>query len=358
MRISVLEISHVRNLQPQVVRLHPSLNIIYGDNGSGKTSVLEAIHLVALGRSFRSGKIRRLINDQQESCLVRVELMDGHGAAIRKHSNGDTELRLDGRSNVTIAEMAKMLPVQLLNPESMDLLDGASKARRAMLDWGVFHVEHHFYPAWQRYQRAMKHRNLLLKNGTIQRLSLRPWHVEMSNAGEQLHAFRSEYCQRLQTVLAACLQRFLPDLQLDLSYQAGWSTEQSLYDLLEADVERDVARGHTQAGPHRADLRLRIHGVDADEILSRGQKKLVICALKLAQVELLKQTGHPCTILIDDLAAELDSGARERLCAYLIELGCQVFVTCIESQSVMGAVAGNPCKMFHVEHGWVKESSL
>jgi DNA replication and repair protein RecF len=355
MTIERLEFSQVRNLRPQSFLPHPRLNLLYGDNGSGKTSVLEALHLLGLGRSFRSGKIRRLINDSASECYVTALFLGGQRAGVRKLADSSSEMRLNGRSDVTVAELALQLPLQLLNPEVMDLLDGGSKPRRALLDWGVFHVEHRFFPLWQRYQRALKQRNSLLRNGTIKRSELRPWHVEMAEAASVIHEFRQTYVDGLQPHVQTCFKGFLPDLELELDYLPGWNVSEHLLQMLDETWERDIARGHTQLGPHRADLRIRVNGVVADEILSRGQKKLTVCALKLAQVARLRAAGHECTVLVDDLASELDSGARQRLCNYLVELGGQVFITCIEPATVVPALGGNPFKMFHVEHGELQE---
>jgi DNA replication and repair protein RecF len=356
--IERLEFSHVRNLRPQSFLPHPRINLLYGDNGSGKTSVLESLHLLGLGRSFRSGRIRRLINDEASECHVVALFDGGHGAGVRKLADGSSELRLDGRSDVTLAEVAQRLPLQLLNPEIMDLLDGGSKARRALLDWGVFHVEHRFFPLWQRYQRALKQRNSALRNGTIGRLDMRPWHVELDEAALGLHAMRQAYMESLQPHMRACFAGFLPDLDLSLEYHPGWDISESLLTLLDESRERDRGRGHTQVGPHRADLRIKVNGVVADEVLSRGQKKLTVCALKLAQVARLKATGHECLVLVDDLASELDGGARQRLCSYLVELGMQVFITCIDPATVVPALGGAGFKMFHVEHGTVLETPV
>lgn len=356
MTLERLEFSHVRNLRPQSFQAHPRINVLYGDNGSGKTSVLESLHLLGLGRSFRSGKIRRLINDEASECLV-LGRFDGHSAGIRKRADGSTELRLDGRSDVTVAELAQHLPLQLLNPETMDLLDGGSKERRALLDWGVFHVEHRFYPLWQRYQRALKQRNSALRSGSIGRLEIAPWHRELAESGEALHAFRAAYMEAWKPFLGACFQTFLPSLKLSVEYAAGWDVEHPLAGLLDESWLRDQERGHTQIGPHRADLRVKVGSVVADEVLSRGQKKLAVCALKLAQVARLKAAGMSCTLLVDDLASELDAGARERLCRYLVELDVQVFITCIEPGPVVAALGGNGFKMFHVEHGTVVEQA-
>lgn len=357
MSVVRLEIAHLRNLQSVSLLPHPHLNLLTGANGSGKTSVLEALHLLGLGRSFRSGRARRLVNDAESACTVFAQFADGGQAGIRRGANGETTLKVDNSSQVTLAQLVHRLPLCLLDPESMDLLDAGSKPRRAQLDWGVFHVEHRFYPVWLRYQRALKQRNSLLRSGNIGRLESAVWHREMAESARQLHAFREDYLARWQPQWEARIAAFLPDHSLSLEYTPGWDVALPLEEQLADGWDRDVERGHTQIGPHRADLRVKRGTAPADEVLSRGQKKLVVCALKLSQVALLQATGQQCVLLVDDLASELDALARQRLIDVLAASGAQVFITSIEPEAVRPQLdsTGNSFKMFHVEHGTVVE---
>jgi DNA replication and repair protein RecF len=362
MTVSRLEIAHVRNLQSVTLSPHPRLNLLVGANGSGKTSVLEALHLLALGRSFRAGRARRLVNDEAAACTVFATFTDDGRAAIRRSANGDTELRLDGRSQVSLSELALRLPLALLDPESMGLLDAGSKPRRALLDWGVFHVEHRFYPVWLRYQRALRQRNSLLRSGNIGRLECTVWDRELADAAALLHGFRQDYLERWLPFRAASLQEFLPDQQgLQVHYLPGWDAASDLATLLADSWERDRERGHTQLGPHRADLQVKAGTAPADEVFSRGQKKMLVCALRLSQVELLREaTGRETVLLVDDLASELDADARQRLIRHLAESGSQVFVTSIEPEAVLPALQATETgfRMFHVEHGTLREAVL
>lgn len=360
MSITRLEIASLRNLQSVSLLPHSRINLLTGANGSGKSSVLEALHLLGLGRSFRSGRARRLVNDEQSACTVFAGFADEGQAGIQRGANGDTDLKLDGRSQITMAELAQRLPLALLDPESMDLLDAGSKPRRAQMDWGVFHVEHRFYPVWLRYQRALKQRNSLLRSGSIGRLESAVWDKELADSAAQLHQLRSDYLNRWQPLWEARIQGFLPGLELTLEYSPGWDTTLSLAELLSASWDRDQEKGFTQLGPHRADLRVKKGAAPADELLSRGQKKLVVCALKLSQVSLLREQGRECVLLVDDLASELDAVARQRLIDYLAASQAQVFITAIEADAVKPALdaAGESYKLFHVEHGTVREVML
>ena len=363
MPLKRLSVTGVRNLQPVTLHPSPRINLVYGANGSGKTSLLEAIHLLGLARSFRSTRLQPVIRHGEDACTVFAELTQQHGqtsaVGITRSKQADYQIRIDGRKARSIAELAEVLPLQLINPDSFRLLEGAPKQRRQYLDWGVFHVEHQFLAVWQRLQKSLKQRNSLLRRGRIQRSMLHPWELELVAAGEQLDQFRQAYLQQLKPVFEEILARLIPLDDLTLSYYRGWDKEKSLAQVLDDQFERDSQLGYTQAGAQRADLRLRCRSMNAVDILSRGQQKLVVCALKIAQGYLLKEHGvqQDCVFLVDDLPSELDEQHRKSLCALLEELQCQVFVSCVDLESMRDCWKNDtPLSMFHVEHGHIVQT--
>ena len=146
MSLSRISVTGIRNLQPVTLNPSPRVNILYGDNGSGKTSLLEAIHLLGMARSFRSTRLTPVISHDQSNCTVfgLVEMVNGQSSAlgISRDRNGEARIRINGQSVRSATELAEALPLQLINPDSFRLLEGAPKLRRQFLDWGVFHVEH------------------------------------------------------------------------------------------------------------------------------------------------------------------------------------------------------------------------
>ena len=160
MSLSRVTVTAVRNLHPVTFSPSPRINILYGANGSGKTSVLEAIHLLGLARSFRSVRLNPVIAHEQQSCTVfgQVELAEGGHSAlgISRDRQGEFQIRIDGQNARSAAQLAEILPLQLINPDSFRLLEGAPKIRRQFLDWGVFHVEPRFMSTWQRLQKALR----------------------------------------------------------------------------------------------------------------------------------------------------------------------------------------------------------
>ncbi|HZJ95088.1 MAG TPA: DNA replication/repair protein RecF [Thiopseudomonas sp.] len=364
MAISQLQITGIRNLQPVTLHTSPRINIFYGDNGSGKTSVLEAIHLLAMARSFRSTRLQPMIQYEQDSCTVfaKIERSDGSQSKLGVNRDRQSELRIriDGQNARSAAQLAQLLPLQLINPDSFKLLEGSPKLRRQFLDWGVFHVEHQFIIAWQRLQTSLRQRNSYLRHGIIDSSVIAAWDHELCAASNTIDQLRQSYIARLKPVFEETLAKLLKLPDLTLSYFRGWDRSSELQDVLKRNFARDRTLGYTQAGPQRADLRVRSGNNNAVDILSRGQQKLVVCALRIAQGYLLSQDKrNECIYLVDDLSSELDEQHRLALCQLLDELECQVFITSIDKNLMnSGWRMDTPVSLFHVEQGQITPSGV
>lgn len=359
-QITRLWLDGFRRFEQKELLPAPGFNLIMGENGSGKSSLLEAMHLVAHGRSFR-GRVRDgLIQHGQDALQVYLEWQQGtrqHRAGLR-HSGSKWEARLDGANIGHLGQLCASLAVVSFEPGSHVLIDGGSEARRRYLDWGLFHVEPDFLPQWRRYSRALKQRNVLLRSrgGDSQ---LDAWEHEMAHSGERLSSYRSAYIARLQPLLDRAVAAFFPSAgAVVLSLHPGWKWQElALADALLLARERDQAQGHTTLGPHRADLRLEFQHFPGRESLSRGQGKLAALSLLLAQAaQLAEQDGVWPVLQLDDLASELDRPHQQRVLQYLHGCGAQVFVTGTE---VPHGLADLPIAVttFHVEHGAVRKVS-
>lgn len=354
MVIRRLDVQGVRNLRGNSLAL-ARLNLFYGLNGSGKSSLLEAVHILGLGRSFRSPQARHYIQEGQPSCTVYAELSGSVSLGIAKLMDGTHQLRRNGATAAHLAEFAQDLPVQLIHPDGMDLLDGGSRPRRQLLDWLVFHVEHSFYSLWIRYQKGLAQRNALLKQASAKDAEFEVWEAEMARAAMRIDQLRRQTVEVWRGHLEAVLPVLLPEIGLRMEYNAGFAEDRELTVQWRESRFRDRERGHTQIGPHRADLRLKCDLGLVEAVLSRGQKKLLICALKLAQVAFLHATGRPCVVLLDDLASELDAGARQRLLQQLHDLRAQVLMTAVEADVLWPLLRqlDSGAALFHVEQGLI-----
>ncbi len=358
MRITRFTVEGVRNLHRAELQPGPGLNLITGANGAGKTSLLEAVHLLAYGRSFR-GRVRDgLIRSGREHLEVFAE-WDEDGRSRRaglRHSGQAWEGRLDGQAVAGLGELCAALAALTFEPGSHALVSGGGDPRRRFLDWGLFHVEPDpqaagFLPLWRRYARALKQRNALLKQ-RVGGDQLDVWDAELAAAGEPLTRFRQDYLERLEPRLRALAWELVPQLgEARFVFHPGWRREQiPLSDALLLARERDLAAGFTSAGPHRADWRIEHAARPAQESLSRGQAKLTALAALLAQAEdFAARRGHWPVVLLDDLASELDRQHQERLLARLRASRAQVWVTGTEAPAALEP--GVDVTWFHVERG-------
>ena len=355
MQITRLNIERVRNLKAVALNELQPFNIFYGSNGSGKTSILESIHLLATGRSFRTHIPKHYIQYEADDAIVFAQSASER-IGMQKLASGEQLIKVNGDTIATQGQLAKLLPLQHIDPQSTDIIDHGTKPRRQLLDWLMFHVEPEFYFAWQYYSRALKQRNSLLKTRrNLSLADLEPWNKMLSDYGEILHSQRVGIVEQWNQFFQEDLQQLLPNLEIELEYHAGFHTEQGLLQDLIQQHQRDQERRYTEYGPHRADLRLKTPYGNADDVLSRGQKKLLIMALKLSQIAMLHASNKETVVLLDDLTAELDLAAQQRLIERLSQLGSQVFMTTLDHTSVLKHLhdLSISFQLFHVVQGQV-----
>lgn len=326
----------------------PALNIIFGQNAAGKTSVLEAIDLLSRGRSFRSRRLDDMLRRGASELMVAGDLMKS-GEKMRlgiAKSSMDTGIRIDGKAVKSVSECAALLPVSVLHPESQELLLGGPAHRRAFLDFGLFHVEHGFFTLWRKYQRVLSQRNAALKQGGKE---VAGWNEVLAETGEAIGVMRGGYVAALTPRLQAVISELLGDAEVTINYRPGWSGELSA--ALIKGEQQDLAKGYTGFGPHRADLDVSLNGSPASLTASRGQLKLIVGGLAIAQLEHLRDsTLSQAIVLIDELPAELDEANQARLMARIARLDMQTFVTSIDPASL--ETRGWPyTRLFHVKHG-------
>jgi DNA replication and repair protein RecF len=324
-----------------------------------KLAFLKQFFLLGRGRSFKQRDLRLVVNRSSDELIVSASLK--HEETLRKlgvkrSSRGNFEARCDGKKLHTSAQLAHELPLQLLDAHSFSLVEGGPKQRRQFLDWGVFHVEHGYASVWQSFQKVLKQRNQLLRQVKVDEESLNVWTREFIPLNEKITLLRKQYLVDLEYYLGIVTEAFSGVGQVQLSYAQGWTDDICLSDVLDADRARDMALGVTSHGAHKADMIISVDGVAAMDCLSRGQQKLLVYALKLAQAAHYQgKVGRTCIFLLDDLPAELDCNNRSDIIAYLNNLGCQYFITGVNKENFTQHAELATCQMFHVEHGIVTD---
>jgi DNA replication and repair protein RecF len=358
--INKLQIQNLRNLQQVELSAHPSINTLWGENGAGKTSILEGIALLSRGRSFRSNKIARLIGPESSTVSVFAEIVsDGRADGVNgasgqcrlglERDSRSWKARRNGEDLNQLSELAGSLAVVAMEPNTHELISGAPEVRRRYLDWGVFHVEHTYLRAWRRYARALKQRNAALRSR--EKTVLPGLESILAAEGEQMTRMRQNYAGELSEHLQALVPALSPGGvgRISIEYRRGWSTG-SLADALSENRPRDLERGSTQCGPHRADLLIQVEGQAVKESVSRGEQKILATALIMAQARRQCETGRFPVLLLDDLASEFDQRHFGAALEVGIGLGVQMWITGVEEVD-----PGSPHSRFHVEHGAVRK---
>lgn len=362
MAVVRLEVTDFRNLASiQLEPITQGCNFLYGNNGSGKTSLLEAIYYLSLARSFRSSVMERVINHSADkfSLFAQVKTHFHHliPIGVERHYSHEMKIRVSGKDTRSSAELARLVPVQLLNSQSFCLLD-APGFRRKYLDWGVFYQCQEFLPLWRQYERALRQRNAGLRS-RLSRKELEGWTQELVQNALQMDQLRRNYLAHLFPLLLNTVSELLTIDDLKMRYQSGWSEGVDYQTMLNETIDRDFALGYTQHGPHRADLKITVKGSPAKDILSRGQQKLLVCAMILTQGALLHSSANRKPIyLVDDLPAELDLISRAKLMRQLAKQETQIFVTAVERDILNECLTDLATKVFHVEHGDITEVML
>ena len=346
MFLKKIQIRDFRNISSAELEFADTFNIITGDNGAGKTSLLEAVSFLARGKSFKTSNSASLIQQGKDEFLI-LATGDHHEKLGLRRSGNTTQVRLNGQPVNRLSDLVRLMPLLVITPNTHELIERGPDQRRQFIDWGLFHVEQSYAKEMQLFRKALRQRNAVLKSDFESAIY---WEKGLAAHGERIDRYRQAYIKLLEPLFIETLAHFQTVADLTLDYLPGWNRERGLLEHLASRRESDRRSGNTSVGPHRGDLFLGFERVPARERLSRGQQKLVVMALILAQASLLATKGNMPVILIDDLPSELDSDHQRTLLDLLNRTPSQKIITSID------AGLGNlvqEARLFHVEHGVV-----
>lgn len=354
MILSDLKIHHLRNISSAHLNLNSRFNFIYGANGSGKTSILEALYLLSCGHSFRSREIAPIISNGEKTLTVFARAEDESTVSIQKSSSHPTQIKLNNVYCTSTSQLAYALPCQIFYSDLFQIIDAGPSVRRSVLDWGLFHVKQNYHLLWKEYKKILKQRNALLKTHAPYAHFI-PWDKQLEEIAEQLHHLREEYFIEWIELFDKVLGQ-LTHCPCSLSYFKGWDRRGSgkrLFELLADSFISDSQKQYTQNGAHQADILIESKDSKAKHILSRGQQKIILIALKLAQSELL---SGDCLYLFDDLSAELDEVHFGKILNYLMSAKGQFVITSMQPISDADYFSSVNRSDFIIDDGFIKHS--
>ena len=346
MQITGIRLHDYRSYEHLVLQPAPGLCVLLGENAAGKTNVLEALFLCALGRSHRTRHDSELIRHGQPCASVGLSLTKRtgtHSIDCRLYADKRRELRIDDMALSRSGELLGCLHVVMFSPEDLRLIKQGPSERRRFLDMELSQLQPAYYYRLQQYNLALKQRNALLRGEKPQRALLEPWEEQLAGLGAKLMLSRASFMGKLG-VMAAALHKELSGSRETLNVVYTPSLEltdektltAALMDALALSAERDSLRGGTSVGPHRDDILLELDGVDVRAFGSQGQQRTAALSLKLSELALMREIGRePPVLLLDDVLSELDE-ERQRMLTEAMQ-GCQTFLTCTQLAGLSAA---------------------
>lgn len=344
MRLTRLHLRTFRNLEEANLSFGPRFNVFHGDNAQGKTNLLEAIFLLGTVKSFRMAKNADLIHWNDTFGLLRG-WVDRNGVTreiavlLEKHGK---KVTIDRKSVSRMSDFFGNLNVVIFSPEEMGMVRGAPDLRRRYLDRAVFSSDVGYLHLYHEYGRILKNRNALLKTGGT--ASLDVWTNQLAEAGSRMIASRHRYLESLTPLLTEFYGAIAGKPETaEIRYQnhqirgpAGEEgIRESLLATLHSRVTEERRRGTTLAGPHRDDLEFLLDGKVLKQHASQGQQRSFILALKMAEIEHLRNRyAVPPVLLLDDMTSELDGSRNRNLMNFLDQRQMQVFITTTDLRNI------------------------
>ncbi len=338
MYISELRLYHYRNLENSTVRLSPGVNFVVGQNGQGKTNLLEAVHFLSTTRSFRTTKVKELIGwgHEEGSVFGKIERKDFDlelGLSLEKKKR---RVFVNGDETKSYADYLEKFVSVSFTPSDLEIVKGGPPGRRRFLDRYLCFYYPHAFEKLISYQRALKNKNALLKQQSADSSQVQAWNEVLIPLSFEISTLRREFLTALQPRAQRALEELAPaDGAIELHLETTTFPKECQEHVVDAVRERynevlsrEIASQRSLIGVHRDDVEIIVGGKSARSYASQGQTRSIVLALLLGVIELLEEKiGEPPVVLLDDVESELDEGRTRSLFNLAFSKGCQVFIS-------------------------------
>ncbi len=357
MYIKRLELKNFRNYDSQKLVFTPGINVFFGENGTGKTNILESIYWTAMARSFRTSEDAILVKQGRQNTQITIDAVDND---IEKTfmidydcANRKKNLKVNGNRLSRSSMIVGMLPIVLFSPENIMIVKGEPSLRRRFLDDLLSQLDNEYFMTLVKYNKEVSHRNYLLRGireGRVKRENLDIWNNQIMESGTKLLMARHAAVEELNVILKKELTEGKFEVNLgyiskNYSSYSPADLKSSYQDFFKAKVEDEIIRSITLIGPHRDDLEILYNGQSAKSYASEGQQRITTILMKLSEGLLIKRKrGSYPVVLLDDFSSELDDPNRSFI-GKTFSLFKQILITTTYKENLRGFEAAKEFKI-------------
>ncbi len=338
MKITQLYIKQFRCFSDITIPCNYRAILIVGNNGSGKTSVLEALHYVCYLRSFRTHSPRELIQFDQETFFIKLNFKQHETDALDRElqvgfSAKKRLVKLDQKAIASYKELLDYYRVVTITEDDLELIKGGPEYRRMFIDQALFLVDHSYTEQLKKYRHILENRNALLQQQRVDEQSYQLWTEQLFDASQHLAQKRVAWLAVIEQKVITLLREYIdPDLSIRLEYTSKKNAFGSSYEQFMASNSSLYVQEHrfrrSLFGVHLDDLLINFQGKKSRQFASRGQQKLVTLLIKVAQIQSMGDFKGTVLFLLDDFMTDFDEMRISQLIPLLYSLGCQLIFTC------------------------------
>jgi DNA replication and repair protein RecF len=336
--INNIELNQFRNYKKEKIEFSKGMNIIYGENGQGKTNILEAISICSIGKSFRNASNINLKNNESEYYGIEIDFFsqERNQKIEVKYYENKREIILNGIKIKKIGELIGNIPTVIFTPDSLKLIKDGPSERRRFLDIMISQIDKSYFYKLQKYNKIIINRNHILKeirNREIEKLEIEIWNKGLIETGAEIIKKRIKHIEEMKEDIKRIYSEIAmkkEEIEIEYSYKAE-KIEEKLEEEIKKNRESEIKSGITITGPQRHDIIIKLNNMEMKKYGSQGQQRTAVMAIKLAELnKIKKETDEEPVLLLDDIMSELDKKRRRNLNKLINDI--QVIVTTTEKE--------------------------